>query len=1107
MPGNDKKSPSGQGQGQGNIKGLKQQRSLGAKISDNGGPFKGAFVKVQKGDTMCGLAHAFLGEGTPCKLLREHDYNGNVREPLVPGSTVFIPGLQAADDKPPEPKLPRPKVGVELRWGRPTKGPTISTLPPAEYMPPARPPAGDLDIVWAEVQDELPASKKFDRRPVTFGILSPEVTADPDGGTPYIDFLGGGGKTLDLPVENDKTRPFRLVVYENDRRANPDSLLVQELPRTVPKPKTKYGPETRLKAEILGGMKVRATYKLPACKGAVYKKANNEVRQCKVVAEATLDPGRPVKLAVRVIRPDRIGGTTEVPLPVTDKASANLVKTNVTWLEPARVQDAVIGMTRRIWAQARIAPTLVRLELCAPPSDMLAVADWDGLTHDPAWSHLPENGKSAAADHTLEFEVRWARREPSDVAAVELHKARLKVDIAKGKTPAETAAEIARAINAEFLDNQHPAFAAVSPNPRQTNAKQASCDVLLTPPSGYMLIEELKGGTADVDQKVHRIRFDAANVVISNFPESYHIGSPHHRQLMKTMPRGDADVKVAIVADSKNVLRGSGTTAIAFGLGRQSDFDAQSPDQRWMPSEELRDTILGTEEMIVSPVLLAHELGHVLIDTAGHTDVVSQLMWHNPLEVKEPRLRGLLPSVPDWQTPVRDAVRSALNFRAMWRSPVDVVGRVHGVKAATGPAVDLDTPRESFRPLQPAELAAITGGVQSLLDFALGQDSFEATKFTLEQNYLPRRNDLMNAWYQYKDVEFADGYAEGREKLEKVRSALRGALHLGSDAIRAVIQGGQQRGDVDKLLTDPFEEKDYVKLRDDLLPRLGAVLGHEDFVDGFLEACPACAALGPGGLLVGFTGVHGDPKLAVDKRTAIFVTYERFGLPGSAHRSGRQKQPGITQTQHYYTALHEALHLHSCNARGFQSKIQNPPRGVGGDWKGVLDEGTTELFTRIIYYHGRAKKKFPGDSPPSLTYFGLAPDRFIPAYEVVKNVVAEMAADVGVKQLAQAYFKGKFSELFLALDAKNPKYGELFWSTLSRLSINPEAYMADAADSSVANDLLRDGGKVKTDYPGGLKRCLRTADIFKWTFEGKLTDYEARDPAFEIYEAIANDLK
>jgi hypothetical protein len=1062
------------------------EKPLGAQVKRNS-ISEGIYVAVEEGDTFCSLARAYYNDGkTTCADIRVNNCNAKLLDvPLKPPHKVFLPGLPKIE--PLQPKVAKQKVTLKIEGG-PKAGMTISTVPPAAYD--QGPP--DLDFFVVNVQDPLRGAqqplgkvvlqvfyadgaaggeyKVCPRRPLPKPLpkKAPSKKPQPEPALPPGQSKVENARTLELNVGNDgKTKTFRLVTQDDDRMYRPhDTLLVKELYEgEFIEGKNSVSAATALRTEILT-MKVRATYKLPSCP-----------RGCVVATERELDPGMKVKLAIWILRTSFTGKAAkenEIPLEAFKAYTAASGLRGSVAIDRQKVQENIATVVRRIWAEAGVQFEIVKLDLVDPPSDMIAVGDWDGKWNELVPAHLAPNGKSAAAQYTLKFDVQWAWYDDT-AKALKSTTQSIEVTIPKGATPKAAAEAIAAAINAKY---QPSTVATASLNPKQTNAAQESCDVVLKPEKGYMWIQKL-GQTPDDEQKVHVIHFDLEQkVVLSNYPESFHIGSPQFRMLTKAFPRGTADVKI-IFATSKDLSVASSAQDVeGFGLGRMREFKDLGP------SDEVRDTIIAGEKLVTGErrTLLAHELGHVLIDTPGHADTMDQLMFFKPPQSEALRIPSYLPAEANWEAPQQEA-SGTLTFRDMPRMRTNAAARVHKLGGATG-GDPVERSPVGFTPLDGKVFNAVKDGLQKLFDAIYKKDPPRMVDLAYLGNYFPVRGDELEGWTRYYELWNEADPTRGDSRLYEVKMAFRAALAYGSEDIKKIICGTKTRTQMEEYLKQS-DGKDAKEQRRTLAKILAKILTHAELRTGFAEVSERCATVMPSGsTIVGYTGryLNEARKLDLD---AVFVTTERFGRPGERAASGPRKQPGPDRARHYYTTVHEALHLHAYERRAFHRYTSNPPGTLpDADWRGVIDEGATELFTRIVYF--RALDEL--EDGPTPAYFGFDPDRFLPAYEVVKNLVAQMALDVGVKLLADAYFFGNFKPFFEAL-AKG-RYTDKVWAEICKLTYLPDAYMDPKAAAIKANDELR---KVH-----GLETCLDTEEICAAMKGGDFKKYAQQDPAQKV---------
>ncbi len=1048
------------------------QKASGGQVRQraNSAGDNGLYVAVEDGDTLCGLAKAYYGRDTAdCAKLREHMCNSKLlHAPLVKGQKVYIPGIAA-----PPKDVQKKKVVIEIK-GKVKKDLEITCLAPKDYDK-----IDDGRAYVVSVVDPL-RDPKMGNGQVTLSVVYPEPGTAPlkykrcpslslprrKTGKQAQPLVVDDARQLVLTLGDDRsTKTFRLVTQEDDRLARPaETLLVSEL--TKGDVMDKVGKVVSVphldavRAEILQ-MKVRAVYKLPSCKHG-----------CAAGVDQPLDVGKKVTLAIKIYRKVRTAEpATEYPAPLdpmTGKPTGAVVSR-------VDVQNNLISVVRRIWAEAAVWFEVMRMEIGDAPSDMLTVGDWDGLWHDPPRSHLPPNGKSAAAQYTLTFKIK--AKANKDAAIVERDVA---VTVPAGSTPVVAAGLIADKINA-VCDAD---VASASVNPKQSNAEQVSCDVLLRPATGYMTIENLQGGETDAAQKVYRISIDPATqakAVVSNFPEAYHIGSPQHRLAAKTFPRKNADIKIMFVHSEDLAVASSQYGAEGFGLGQMRDF----PDLR--PHEEVYDSIFAGGKLLNSerPTLLAHELGHVLLDTPGHAVTQDQLMFGSPPKGTALRIIGYAPVEANWQWPQYDAAARAFNFADLPWIRMNAASRVR--KEATATTGVFPRTTDNFKPLSQKELDEIKGATADVLDFIFGKDQKKPVEIVQNVNYFPVPPDELGAWMIYFDLVNPQSAERGDSQVITVATAFEAALAHGSDAIKKIILSDGATAELVRKIRAGTSGMKPADQRKFCATRLAEILCHEEMRTGFKMVSEPCAAVAPwSSSIVGYAGRYCNTAKKIDG-PAMFLTLERFNRPPEYMADGRLRGYGPTRERHFYAALHEAMHLNSAGARGFHNcpDTWKPPK-LGGDWRSVIDEGTTEFFARLAYYYHFANYK----DGPIPACFGCHPNQYVPAYEVVKNVVAQLADSTGIKLLAEAYFNGNFEAFFTKIPAD--RFNDWFWEKVTDLRIDPPFYVDPTSTPYKAND------ELSAKYP----MCLKASDIWKAIPGADYSAYPAMDPAKKFFDVI-----
>jgi len=673
--------------------------------------------------------------------------------------------------------------------------------------------------------------------------------------------------------------------------------------------------------------------------------------------------------------------------------------------------------------------------------------------------HASEKRQPSTKVGKVQFNIVWAiPDEETKTIAIG------PVNIPEKKSPKETALLIQSAIGSKIKD----ANATVSENPPQTNATGSSCDIIFAPPRGRMTIDKLQW--ADDDQPIHVIRIDLSkDLVVSNFPESYHIASPQMRCLLKSYTWGPEEQIKVIFASPTTLKVASGGDAVAMGLGALRDYPKSTP----LPS--IRNSIIASRDATSNKMFISHELGHVLIDTGAHAYSDDEVMRAMPLK-QSTRFIAKLPSAPNWEyfsatteNPTPDFISGVTRYNKV---ALNAVARMQKAEGAMGTPVKPPTPKP-FTPLQEATRTALKTKMQELLTKVLGSRAPQVATITPNGNYIPVRDVKLYAWDKYR----AAYEQNNTDWTGPITSALTEAAQVGSAKIK-------------QILSDFAKEPDKTKLARILLGTTDA-----EFWDGFVVQCPSAPSLVTASLpLAGFRGqVLGNP--------AIFIGIEDFGQDGKVEPTGQVTQPGPDIRRHCYTVMHEFMHFYAVQGKGFQHTSVPTPKGASGTWQTMLDEGATELFTRLLLYRSDKDTSFKNMAEhPDIPYFGLD-SKYLPVYEVAKNIVAQMAKDVGLNLLANAYFLGEFPAFFNALasftDGSNSRYGDEFWAALGNLEYTARPYLnPNSPQNQTLNTIigLRTNGIDQSASP---TLILRPADVIAaWT----ANTYD--DPAKQLVNAV-----
>lgn len=846
-----------------------------------------------------------------------------------------------------------------------------------------------------------------------------------------------------------RTPYLRLVSQEKDKSARPEVTLLIGLAMDGQKSARPIAKSHLLDQDI------RATYTLPCC--------NAKENKCQVRKTIPLARGKRFGVGIRVLR---TAATYEVV--DANKSAFSIALESNAVVKPIHVFTHFNGYLRQVFAQAQISFEINRLEVCDPPSDMLAIGDWNGQVLNA--NHLPENGKPTSQESHVQFDVVWQR---PDVP--ELTKSVGPIDIARGMSPVQVAILLRTTIQHAFPDAEGFAVT-VSENPMQTNATGKSCDLILNPPVGRMLMKNLQGAT-DPAQPIHVISIPVKDrlPILSNFPESYHIGSPHMRCLVKSYSWTDKEqIKVVFASRSSLQVASTGGLVEAFGLGSMRDFSHMEP------LGVMQNVVIAGLAALNQKQIIPHEIGHVLIDSGAHALSDSQLMFIRPTSAETPRISGQLPPAANWEyffpgldgvTP--DFIRGVLGYTSV---PMNAVARINKREGALGtPDPPVVVP---FTPLRTEVLTAVKTKIEAFLTKLVLDETPVVADIVLNANYVPVRKAKLYAWDNYRKAFEKEKESEDAGLRDVIRDALLEAKDVGSNPIKYYISQATPKDD------------------ENLFAQLLLNSTDDEFWYGFVENCPNAMILVNAKVpLEGFRGVVlGNP--------AMFLSVEDYGQPGRIEPSGKRTQPGTDINRHCYTLMHESLHFYAYQGKGFHHDSAATQPGASDAWKTVLDEGATELFTRLLLYYSERDQSFCAlPERPKICYFGLAPD-FLPIYEVAKNVVAQMAKDVGLNLLADAYFCGKFEDFFKALAnfqvGNKKRYTEEFWRAFSKLSYLVRPYLTPSSPECAAVDAIRRIRSADITPAPTLLITRPTEVIEQWKDKDRL--YE--DPAKQLMTAL-----
>jgi len=231
-----------------------------------------------------------------------------------------------------------------------------------------------------------------------------------------------------------------------------------------------------------------------------------------------------------------------------------------------------------------------------------------------------------------------------------------------------------------------------------------------------------------------------------------------------------------------------------------------------------------------------------------------------------------------------------------------------------------------------------------------------------------------------------------------------------------------------------------------------------------------------GRLFTGFCGRNSSGKR--------FVLYNkrRFGegsrMSNNPALKGWYIPSGANYHQQIHAVVHESLHLHSYNCRGFinDNWHDSPPMREN------MDEGVTEMFARLICSYLSENRQYTADPEMVLNgYMKGLQGGFLPVYEGVVEAALILCHVAGVKAVAKAYFLGEFEALKNTLKAKTEHLGNLsifLFYHLGRLKKENASYMdVPFIDKNAVQSLVM-LSRLTAIYrlgPSGLKRRVKMA--------------------------------
>ncbi|WNM58275.1 hypothetical protein [Candidatus Nitrospira allomarina] len=193
---------------------------------------------------------------------------------------------------------------------------------------------------------------------------------------------------------------------------------------------------------------------------------------------------------------------------------------------------------------------------------------------------------------------------------------------------------------------------------------------------------------------------------------------------------------------------------------------------------------------------------------------------------------------------------------------------------------------------------------------------------------------------------------------------------------------------------------------------------------------------------------------------AIYVNADYIGHPddeGSLHK----------RNEVIHTTIHEAIHLNSFNQKGFWGGESDTewtfPSNENPDpdrYFLLLDEGTTEMFARMVLYHVMEKNGI------GTVIVDRDPDNDdwlpIPIYEYPKNLACALVwnKEIGIQKWANAYFLGEWKDAAFGLRMAT----EVTWDHVRKLGVNSSSYQKNGDSYREVNSLREQYGKLSPEF-------------------------------------------
>ena len=188
--------------------------------------------------------------------------------------------------------------------------------------------------------------------------------------------------------------------------------------------------------------------------------------------------------------------------------------------------------------------------------------------------------------------------------------------------------------------------------------------------------------------------------------------------------------------------------------------------------------------------------------------------------------------------------------------------------------------------------------------------------------------------------------------------------------------------------------------------------------------------------------------------------------------SGWYIPTGPNYGQQLHATIHESMHLHSKDCRGFNYH----PRVTTDNFQEYefLDEGFTELFTRVICRHLTYSPGFTAKPEMVLNGYTRGQNEwgFLPVYEGLVQLALIICHLIGVKSVAKAYFIGDFHQYDEKIKNLPKKSLQLLKEQLPKLAKDNCNYVKPTPEPSLAHGALIKLSTLTPNHKLGV-RCLK----------------------------------